>query len=252
MNVVCANSQFAVLDDFLPQDEFEKFWAMYRSSELKSVHVQPLRAGYRASDGNPYVGEDVVWTRSAIEPLLPPGVPASALPVRFCPTGKAYDALIERIRGLALPACEGLIGREGRDWAGIHGRLYAHPAGSSVTWHSDPLEVAGSFLFSAHPEWDVQWGGDLYVADESTRGQMIDDPTTIRFDTRRETEVLLRAGTGHYIMPKPNRLVLLGAGNPQKVSKVSAAAGDQMRASFAGHFLTELGVGQLIEQLRPR
>ncbi|WP_437622077.1 2OG-Fe(II) oxygenase [Sorangium sp. So ce1151] len=252
MNLVCANSQFAVFDDLLPQDEFEQFWAMYRRSEFKSVHAERLRPSFRASDGHPYIGEYVVWTQTAIESLLPPGVSPSALPARFCPTGKAYDTLIDRVRKHALPGCADLVGREGRDWVGILGRLYAYPVGSSITWHSDHLEVTGSFIYYTNPEWNVQWGGELFVADESALGQMTGDYTTLRFDTRHETEVLMRSGTGHYIMPKPNRLVLVGPGSPHKVAKVLPAAGDQMRASFAGFFITAPGVGQLVEQLRPR
>lgn len=43
-------------------------------------------------------------------------------------------------------------------------------------------------------------------------------------------------GCGNFIMPKPNRLVILGAA-PHMVTRVNAAAGASVRASAAGFFL---------------
>ena len=57
-----------------------------------------------------------------------------------------------------------------------------------------------------------------------------------RFETESYSERLLEVGCGQFIAPKPNRLVLL-AGAPHMVAKVSAAAGHHVRASVAGFFL---------------
>ncbi len=50
-------------------------------------------------------------------------------------------------------------------------------------------------------------------------------------DNAEVNEALMAAGMGHYIMPRPNRLVVMKTGNPHMISKVQAAAGDHVRAS---------------------
>ena len=57
-----------------------------------------------------------------------------------------------------------------------------------------------------------------------------------RFETDSYSQRLLEVGCGQFIAPKPNRLVLL-SGAPHMVAKVSAAAGQNIRASVAGFFL---------------
>ena len=41
----------------------------------------------------------------------------------------------------------------------------------------------------------------------------------------------MESGMGHFIMPKPNRLVVMKTGNPHMINKVQPAAGDHVRAS---------------------
>ncbi|WP_437952674.1 2OG-Fe(II) oxygenase [Sorangium sp. So ce296] len=250
MQKVFANSQFAIYDDVLSSADFQRFWTMFQNTEFQPAHAKRMRDFYRVSDGNPFVGENIAWAPVAIEPMLPPGITVESLPVRFYPTKTALDALLDALQKL-LPTCTDLIGSKGHDWMGIVGKLYAYPAGSSMSWHSDDDELDGSFIFYANPVWDVQWGGELFVADESTRNQLVRE-SMHNFGSKQDTEVLLRKGFGHYIMPKPNRLVVVGPGNPHKVGKVSSGAGDHVRASFSGFFIAPAGLEKLIMAERAR
>ncbi|MGK3969918.1 2OG-Fe(II) oxygenase [Sorangium sp. So ce118] len=248
MKPVCATSQFAIFDDVLSEEEFERFWRMFRNADFRTIHAERVRAYFRASDGHPYTGGNVAWTSTPIDPLLPPGMSIESLPVRFYPTRDAYDAVIDALRR-RVQSCADIIGREGHDWVGILGRLYAYPSGCSISWHSDDTDCTGAFIFYGNPVWDVQWGGELCVADESTRDQLTRE-VMHDFDNRHETGVLMRRGVGRYVMPKPNRLVFVGAGNPHMVAKISPAAGDNVRASFAGFFMKPKGVEQLLNPQR--
>ena len=44
-------------------------------------------------------------------------------------------------------------------------------------------------------------------------------------------------GIATSVVPKPNRLVLIGANRPHRVSRVDQNAGAHLRASIAGFFL---------------
>ena len=245
MRAAYISPEFAVFDDVLAPEAQRAFWQMFLNSRLKTIHADGVRAYFRPSDGNPYTSGNIAWTTTPIEALLPPGVSAAQLPVQFYPTKSPLDPVFEALREAVRPCAEA-VGREGSDWIGVLARLYAYPAGTGISWHSDDSDVTGAFIFYANPRWDVQWGGELMVAEPSVRYQLLHGHEH-DFDNQHESQVLLRTGVGRYVMPKPNRLVFLGAGNPHMVAKVAASAGDHVRASLAGFFMTRTGIAKLIE-----
>ena len=62
---------------------------------------------------------------------------------------------------------------------------------------------------------------------------------------------LLKCGIGTFIMPKPNRLVLLGGGNYHMISKVDPAAGDHPRFTISGFFLNTPSASTVQESAQP-
>ena len=122
-------------------------------------------------------------------------------------------------------------------WAALALRAYVYPQGSGLDWHVDDHGVyAGALVYYAHPVWNVAFGGELLVGgaplapEAGLRGH--------RFDNRHFSDQLLEQQTGHCILPKPNRLVLIGD-HPHKVNAVHPNAGQVVRASVAGFFLRE-------------
>ena len=84
-------------------------------------------------------------------------------------------------------------------------------------------EKAGSYTFYAHPEWNVEWGGELMLLDDDA----IDPAAGIYFhrlrgasgnawqphlDNDDANELLMRHGVGRLVLPKPNRLVVIKGG----------------------------------------
>lgn len=246
MNVVCEDAQVVVLDDVLPHAEFEAFWNMFRNARFRGIHDEGVHGVFRVSDGEPYIGERVAWMPGDVAALLPPGTPVESVPIRFYPTGKPYDLILDVVRR-ASSDYPHIFGRAGADWVGVLASLYAFPSGTGLSWHTDAVDFSGAFIFYAHPHWDVQWGGELFVADPSTRYERIRDAAH-DFDNRHESEVLLRRGIGRYIMPKPNRLVLLAPGNPHKIAKVAPGAGDHVRASFSGLFIAPSAAERFVRE----
>lgn len=250
MHLTLKNSQFVIYDDVLPEAEFRRFWQMFNNATFQSVHARAVSGYYRPTDGNPLIGPSVAWTLASIVPLLPPGVPLDALPVRFYPLGEAYDAIFD-VLDHVLDEHPDVVGKKGIDWVGALARLQAYPTGSGISWHTDDTDVAGSFIFYAHPAWDVHWGGELFIADAATRHGLTREVATHEFDSAFDTKVLMQTGIGHYVMPRPNRLIVVGEGNPHKVEKVAPAAGNHVRASFSGFFMRPEGVLKQVRALVP-
>jgi len=114
-----------------------------------------------------------------------------------------------------------LVGRRNVDYDNISARSFLYPQGTSLSWHEDGPKYSGAYAFYAHPEWRSQWGGELLVADESTRFQNStrDDLISLTreggalkakrtrlplfLDDSRQDAVLSKLGAGRYIAPKP-------------------------------------------------
>lgn len=241
MRIFAHTSQFMVIDDFLDAESFEMLWRWFQVAPFFSNDSRGLNGSWRLDDGRVMRGPDIYYGSVAQQVV-------QAKPGSFAhPTGTAIDLLVQQIVSSGAELAP-LVGLEGEDWRtlALAPRLYER--GSSLHFHRDsPSVVTGSCSFYAHPEWNVQWGGELFIAHESSRdipddhGPMMVSPKEVmgrgmtqipgHLDNREVNEALLRSGMGHYVMPKPNRLVVMRTGNPHMINKVQAAAGDHVRAS---------------------
>lgn len=133
--------------------------------------------------------------------------------------------------------------------------VHAYQQGSELSWHKDS-GVLGAYTFYAHKNWSHLWGGNLMVASEKTQWDDIRVtekplPNTdlkdsfgklynakgISFDHSLEQKVLQQPGHGEFIMPLPNRLVLMSNQVFHKVERIDLAAGHNYRVSLTGFFI---------------
>jgi two-component system cell cycle response regulator len=157
-----------------------------------------------------------------------------------------------------------LYGEPKKDWLAISGKMFVYPAGTGASWHNDGGMYRGAFIYYAHPHWDAQWGGQLLVADPSAREthhELVAEKNKAQAgEPHRERkhyfgspvlgdDALMKRGIGSYVMPKPNRLVLLSGDNAHMVMKVSSAAGNRCRMSVAGFFLTPSAMADTLSPL---
>jgi hypothetical protein len=254
VKLVARTSQFHVYDDVLTEKTFEAVWKYVQLESYVPVHHDEWAKVWRLSDGVPLGAPSAVLLekpRAAEGPVA--GGPARRGQTRFYPTGTALDRLLEAVVEHLDDFAE-LVGRRGADYENVSARAFLYPQGSALSWHEDDTRYSGGYAFYAHPEWRSQWGGELLIADESTRSKDIEGDELITvsraggrleaskvrippfLDSRRQDAVLSELGMGRYVAPKPNRLVVIAGGNPHMISRVSPAAGDHVRCTIAGFF----------------
>lgn len=210
---------FRVIDDFLGEPEWAALWSHFQFAEL--LPVTRTRGAWKLDDGVPLGGAEI-RTKSASYPS-------------DTPIDHVIRALMDR------PELHAGLVRDG--WDRISARAYVYPRETGLSWHVDDHELyAGAFIYYAHPIWNAHWGGELLIAElepEPPDPDPEDEELPImayRFETEAYSARLLEMGCGSFVMPKPNRLVLLG-GAPHMIARVSPAAGHNVRASVAGFFL---------------
>jgi hypothetical protein len=215
---------FRVIDDFLAQDEWTQVWSHFQFVELLPV-TRSLGA-WKLDDGVPLAGHEIVTQGRKLGERE---------------SGSAIDRVVEAL--LRRPELYAGLVRD--SWANISARPYVYAHDTGLSWHVDDHELyAGAFIYYAHPRWDAHWGGELLIAelaadDDDDDEHDENDELPImgyRFETEAYSERLLDMGCGSFVMPKPNRLVLL-AGAPHMIARVSPAAGHNVRASVSGFFL---------------
>lgn len=212
---------FHVIDDFLDEDAWSDVWTMFQFAEL--APVTRTRGAWKLDDGVPLGGDEVVTPPRDVELAHDPERPD------VYPSETALDHVITGL----LERADELAPLVGDDWARITARAYVYPRGSALSWHGDDHSLySGAFVWYAHPRWNAHWGGELLVADADADLPIMGH----RFDDEAYSDALLEHGTGSFVLPRPNRLVVLG-GAPHAVSPVRAAAGSNVRASVSGFFL---------------
>lgn len=224
MPATIEHPHFRVIDDFLAPDEWTQVWTHFQFVELLPV-TRSLGA-WKLDDGVPLAGHEIVTNGRD---------PAAQ---------RSSDTAIDHVVEALLRQPELYAGLVGDSWANLSARPYVYPHDTGLSWHVDDHELyAGAFIYYAHPRWDAHWGGELLIAElppvDDEEDEDEDDELPImgyRFETEAYSDRLLEIGCGNFVMPKPNRLVLL-AGAPHMVARVSPAAGHNVRASVSGFFL---------------
>ena len=209
-----------VLDDVLPPDVFRALLREVANAEFRSVHADRREPVWRLWDGQPLRGGSVYYD---------PGVQFSGSGPRY-PTATSVDLLIDRVRGVAA-ANPDAVGRERLDWIALYLAAWLYPVGSALSLHRDGEKYSGAFTFFVHPRWCAHWGGELLVLPPSSR------PCGYSEDRIADDGDNHDPGIATCIIPKPNRLVLLGPDRPHRIARVDANAGTHARASIAGFFL---------------
>ncbi|MDB4967577.1 MAG: hypothetical protein JWN44_3266 [Myxococcales bacterium] len=240
MKAVLSTPQLAVFDDVLPTEELALLWRYVRSEDYVFVNRGRWEKVYGLLDGRILEGRGVAsHPRGDLDG------------VASYPTGRAIDLIVRLLIDHADRFAP-WIGRFAESWDCLTARPFLYPQGSALSWHDDGEGRVGAFSFYAHPYWNSQWGGELCVAEESTRhlhypaeevmgrGRV---PVGMEIDNSYESAQLLEAGVGTYIMPKPNRLVVQAAGYLHRVTRVDASAGAAVRASISGFFMRRQAPG---------
>jgi Rps23 Pro-64 3,4-dihydroxylase Tpa1-like proline 4-hydroxylase len=236
---VLSASHFIVFDNFLSEQERDSVWSYIQSEEFQFVHQKKWVKAFRLSDNEPLWG--------------PPYLSDSYAPDtqnQVYPSGKGIDLVIQKLKEI-IPQYVSLLGEQGKDWAYFFARAYLYPCGTGLSWHRDNQNHAcGAFVYYAHPYWNPQWGAELLISSPQTATLEFPKRTLYEggkkylgshLDNKFETDALMEEGMGHYILAKPNRLVLMGSGVLHCIKRVDANAGDHVRATIQGFFQDPLG-----------
>jgi 2OG-Fe(II) oxygenase superfamily len=219
MKPVHSTENFAIFDDFLPQDAFATLQKYMETETFSYVHAKVRRRIFGLLDGNPLVGPSVFSAHDE----LPSGAVTH-------PSGNSTDLVIEAVEN-ALQDLAPWTGQRGESWRFFTCTPYIYPLGSGLSWHDDAQGRSASYVLYLHPEWHANWGGELLI-EPPTPSHPAAEPVDAAATGRRRSG----HGVGHFVAARPNRLVLIQAGVPHTVKKVDPSAGDHARMSVAGFF----------------
>ncbi len=235
MRQTAATASYAVFDDVLSDGDFPLFWNWMQAEDYAYVRSGKWIKAFHTGDGDCLQGPVYLSERVTEDQ-----------PFKPYPTGLGIDLLFAKVKSEAA-AFKAWVGEQGKDWDYFSGRPYLYPAGTGLSWHDDSLSYIGAFAYYGHPVWNIQWGGELLIAQEKPRigaypkRPVLGDPQGkmigFHLDNKGQNERLMEAGLGTYVHPKPNRLVLIGRGISHTIKKTEADAGDRVRASVTGFFV---------------
>jgi hypothetical protein len=233
--LVYESESVLVVDDFVPNSEFEALRAMFRTQEFRRVgDGVELNSTLRLGDPITYSSAKNYYIR--IRPKEKNDRDVKAETVRdtlersiVCyPTGSPIDFYFERIqllRDIRLPEFSGF---HAADIQEISARCSMTSRGSNSSCNADHSQSCSHFFY-VHRAWNCDWGGELVIDEPECCDKHVgivganDNPSLVPF------------GFATAVMPKPNRLVIVAPNRPHKIASVDPNAGDSLRMSYHGY-----------------
>jgi hypothetical protein len=221
MRCTMSTPHFAVFDDFLEAREFRKLWRDLRREDYVFINNEVWEPVYGLFDGRPLMGPGVIAGEGASDEQ------------RY-PAGRAADRVIRTVlrRRRTL---EPWVGCRGSDWSTLTATPFLHPQESGLGWHDDSAQRTGAFTLYVHPTWDPGWGGELLIGSDHTKRRRSRASSATAF-TRRSAAIDTMS-LGAFVVPLPNRLVIVKSGVPHRINTVDRSAGANLRTSIAGFFV---------------
>ncbi|MFO8827605.1 2OG-Fe(II) oxygenase [Legionella pneumophila] len=245
MKLVFNNDVFAVIDDFLELSAFEQIWSFIQTEKFKFVHSSRWINAFSLEDGSPlWAGVTISHPRT--EPCTTE---------QIYPTNTTIDLFMKEL--IAESSEFGhLIGFKGIDWDFFYARPYLYPRGAGLSWHTDgKYKISGAYVYYCHPIWDINWGAELLI---NPKPQLDFNYPELRLINNKKKKVgfhlnsselnkYVADGIGHYIVPKPNRLVIFKNNILHCIKKVEHSAGNHVRASITGFFMSDTKIAETKE-----
>lgn len=211
--------RLTVIDDLLEPEPFASLHQWAREVDWYTPNQSDSEViWHRNAPRNPAVSRAVIWPKAAFAVAAHSAIDSAQL----YPTGTPVDAALRAIWAYALGSDH--PGTDEADWAGIVASLFRFKAGERLLWHTDDRNYTAAFTFYVHPTWNPDWGGDLLYR-----------------------PLHAAEGSGGFVTPRPNRLVLMTAGLPHCVSCVVSDS-DAPRLSLSGFFVRPERVAELLAQ----
>jgi hypothetical protein len=209
------DSRYVIIDNVIPP----RFLNELRRHIQNERYTVPLAGGWQK-----------VWRLGDLTPVVSDAirVDGSVKSDVLCRAGNIF-------RGIALQYPE-IIGNFDSDWHDLVLRIFLYPRGTRLSWHTDAKAYSGAVIYYAHPTWSPSWGGELFIADISglTKARRI---SSGMLPYEHINRYLLDKGTGTFVTPKPNRLVLLQGGTYHMLARVDPDAGEHVRSTISGFFV---------------
>lgn len=235
MRTVHSSQEVLVIDDFLDKQAAQYVWRYVQGEKFEHVHRLGWVNAWRLADGMPLRGPVALSHKTPSDPLAP-----------VYPTDKAIDLVIRAIIEIGNELVP-WVGEWSKDWSHFFCRPYIYPVGAGLSWHDDNQHnCTGAFTYYCHPDWNIAWGGELLTA---SVGTSLRAPPSVpmyqggeevlggHLDNSYENDAVLEEAIGFYILPKPNRLVVMGTGIAHCIKEVHSSAGSNVRVSLQGTFM---------------
>jgi hypothetical protein len=193
---------FEVIDDLLAPDAFEPLCLALQRLRFEPLGPEWSRV-WPLSEPMPMVSGKFAWSQR--------------------PAGHGMDPLLQRIGAAVLGST--FFGAQGRDWGDLVFRVYLQARGMRLSEHGDSGH-RGTAVYFAHPRWEPDWGGELVLPRTGSEVDLPSSPEKIQSGLRLHAR-------GEFLLPKPNRLVLIRRGTWHGTRRIDPDAGAAIRCAVA-------------------
>ncbi|MGK5049767.1 hypothetical protein ACQ4WP_28325 [Janthinobacterium sp. GB4P2] len=215
MKITKLQPGFTVIDDFLASDEFSELWGGIEKIKYDFPTSEWMRL-WPLTDPQPVMSGPFLWSRR--------------------PCGYGVDDYIDQFRS-CIANTENWFA-DVPAWCDIAFRVFLHGRGSRMVAHSDAPKYTGAGVFYAHQKWDANWGGELCFPEvDLDTNFCVREAGGESISNTRLNEMLEKMGTGIYVSPKPNRLVLIRGGTLHYTNRVDADAGSNLRCTLTSFLI---------------
>lgn len=228
MQITHNDENITIVDNFLDDDTLLKV-----RDQSECLKMEKLQLGddkvYKLNVGEIYKSENKYWTHKL-------------------PWNNNFEPFIHRLVDF-IAQNKTCLPKEKFDK--ISCMLHVYLKGSELSWHRDGALGGGAYSFYIHDEWRHTWGGNLMIADSTTKmkptrkmpGTVLEDMLGREYNARSrtwnlktESEMVMTPGHGRYFAPLPNRLMITTGEIVHKVERVDSTAGENSRRSLTGFF----------------
>jgi hypothetical protein len=198
-----------VFDNVLSKEQFAELFDWYNAIPLVNKAAQgEWNKSWNLGDGNILIGHQLAWALEEPPKLNPPHTILEPV----------IDAIVKTLRDFKLV----------EDNANIEFSMtpYCWPAGTGLAWHNDSTYL-GAFTYYCHNRWNPEWGGEFITVEGDDYIQ--EDKSDLKwrvFDNSELHELIMSKGHGHFIHPKPNRLIINKGGKKGILHKVARTTPD--------------------------